>query len=268
MKTLEYLLQEFNFSESEAKVYIALLQNGSCSGYEISKYSGVSRSKIYNVLESLYQKSAISINRDGKGTLYCAESTENLAEYIRSKTNHDLAELIEQGDKLRTVTDDEHFWNIYSRRSAMIQTVKMIEKAEEELVIQVWKEELIPELEKAIIDAEERLGKVIVVLYDKDEIYDTKIKRFYKHGFEKDKIDEMGGRWLMAVVDSKQLIYSAFIDGNMVDAFYTHNRNMALFAREYGYHDAYTLRLIDKLHDQAIKEFGKDLEGVRDIFSL
>ena len=43
-------LKEFKFTESEAKVYISLLQNGPCTGYELSKVSGVARSKIYNIL--------------------------------------------------------------------------------------------------------------------------------------------------------------------------------------------------------------------------
>ena len=40
------LLRKFDFTESEAKAYITLIQNGSCTGYELSKLSGVPRSKI------------------------------------------------------------------------------------------------------------------------------------------------------------------------------------------------------------------------------
>ena len=39
-------LREFGFTESEAKVYVALLEGGAVSGYEASKLSGVARSKI------------------------------------------------------------------------------------------------------------------------------------------------------------------------------------------------------------------------------
>ena len=51
-------LREFGFTESEAKVYVALLEGGAVSGYEASKLSGVARSKIYTILEALIQRGA------------------------------------------------------------------------------------------------------------------------------------------------------------------------------------------------------------------
>ena len=47
------LLKNFQFTESEAKVYVTLTQYGPQTGYEVSKTSGVPRSKVYNILESL-----------------------------------------------------------------------------------------------------------------------------------------------------------------------------------------------------------------------
>ena len=47
------LLNKTGLTDGEAKVYLALLQNGGSSGYEASKQAGVPRSKIYNLLESL-----------------------------------------------------------------------------------------------------------------------------------------------------------------------------------------------------------------------
>lgn len=41
-----------------------------------------------------------------------------------------------------------------------------------------------------------------------------------------------------------------------------------LFAREYVYHGAYSLRLIGHLRENVMSEFGKSMEGVRSIFSL
>ena len=52
-------LREFGFTESEAKVYVALLEGGAVSGYEASKLSGVARSKIYTILEALIQRGAV-----------------------------------------------------------------------------------------------------------------------------------------------------------------------------------------------------------------
>jgi len=77
MKSIIYLLREFNFTESEAKVYVALLENGACTGYEVSKLSGVARSKIYNVLEALLQRGAITDSQGDKTILYRANPSNS-----------------------------------------------------------------------------------------------------------------------------------------------------------------------------------------------
>ena len=50
------LLKNLQLTESEAKVYVALSQYGPQTGYEVSKTSGVPRSKVYNILESFGKK--------------------------------------------------------------------------------------------------------------------------------------------------------------------------------------------------------------------
>ena len=77
-------LREFGFTESEAKVYVALLEGGAVSGYEASKLSGVARSKIYTILEALIQRGAVLSSSDGRATLYRAESPAHLAELLLS----------------------------------------------------------------------------------------------------------------------------------------------------------------------------------------
>ena len=46
-------LSEFGFTQNEAKAYLTLLQHHPATGYEVSQYSGVPRSAIYNILRKL-----------------------------------------------------------------------------------------------------------------------------------------------------------------------------------------------------------------------
>ena len=50
------LLSKIGLTDAESKVYLTLLQQGNLSGYETSKLAGISRSKVYNILENLTQK--------------------------------------------------------------------------------------------------------------------------------------------------------------------------------------------------------------------
>lgn len=66
------LLNKLGLTDSEAKVYLALLRNGSASGYEASKISAVPRSKIYNILESLTIKGYIIYAEEENNNRYAA----------------------------------------------------------------------------------------------------------------------------------------------------------------------------------------------------
>ena len=267
MKAIINLLQEFDFTESEAKVYLTFLENGASTGYEISKLSGVARSKIYNVLETLLQKGALICSQEEKSTLYRAVPIEQLTSAIRRQVEKNLNCLEQEGAKLEKTRSDDRIWYLYDWESAKSRCLQMIRDAREEVMIQIWTSELDEEFERSIRFKQESLGRFAVILYDETETYHTSIPRFYRHGFERDKLKEMGGRWLTVSVDGKEMIYITFTGAGMAQAICSKNPDIVLFAREYIYHDAYCLRLIDRLRDQAASEFGFDLEGVRDVFS-
>ncbi len=268
MQSIIYLLREFEFTESEAKAYVALLENGACTGYEVSKLSGVARSKIYNVLETLTQRGALVSCQEEKSTCYSAIPVEQLSSVIRRRINKNLAKLEQEGKKLSSPHSDERIWYLSNWESAKARCLQMIGGAKKEVLLQIWANELDEEFEACIREKETALDRVAMVFYDEAESYDTTIPKFYKHGFEQDKLKEMGGRWLTVTVDNEEMIYITFNDTEMVQAIYSKNADIVIFAREYVYHDAYCLRLIDHLREQAASEFGFNLEGVRDVFSF
>ena len=54
---VEYL-QHFGLGRQEAVVYQKLLIQGKCTGYEIAKETGISRSNVYSALAALVEKGA------------------------------------------------------------------------------------------------------------------------------------------------------------------------------------------------------------------
>ncbi|NYA65375.1 helix-turn-helix domain-containing protein, partial [Lactobacillus salivarius] len=56
MLDISTIMRKYGFNESEIKVYLTLINHEQMTGYEVSKLSGVARSKVYNVLENLIQK--------------------------------------------------------------------------------------------------------------------------------------------------------------------------------------------------------------------
>lgn len=78
-------LKELGFTEGEEKVYIALLKLGSSSSGPIAKESGVSRSKLYEILEKLARKGVVSHFKRNNISYFAAAHPKRILDYIDEK---------------------------------------------------------------------------------------------------------------------------------------------------------------------------------------
>lgn len=262
------ILKNFDLTESEAKAYITLVKNGPCSGYELSKLSGVARSKIYNILEALYNRGFVTSARDEKTLLYKAESVEQITRIIKNSTEDKLDLLNAQMKKFDVEMDNDQIWNLNNYEAVINKCLEIIERAEREVLIQIWGDDLTTRLEDAIIEKQKSLGRVLIILYDTSNLYDTKLKNYYKHGFERSKLEDTGSRWITLTIDSNEMLHAAIQNKQIAEGIYTKNSGMVFFAHEYIIHDAYSLRLINALGDRAKEVFGDNMEGIRDVFAI
>lgn len=72
-----HILQKLGFTPIEATIFITLCKNGSLTGYEVAKLSGISRSNVYAALYSLQEKGKCQVS-EGEPTKYIAISKEEL----------------------------------------------------------------------------------------------------------------------------------------------------------------------------------------------
>ncbi len=77
-------LMEFGLTRQEACIYIELVKNGSLTGYEVSKNTGISRSNTYMALAGLVDKGAAYIT-ESTATRYVAVDT---LEFCNNKIEH------------------------------------------------------------------------------------------------------------------------------------------------------------------------------------
>lgn len=260
-------LKEFKFTESEAKVYISLLQNGPCTGYELSKVSGVPRSKIYNILEALTSQGILENNTSNNGSLYQAIPPSHLATILEANFKKNLMKLEEEASRLTLREENQTIWHLEEWQSIFAKIKMKIAEAEKSLLIQIWIDELDDELIQLINEKQETLKNVTVVLYDAKKEYTKSLKHYYAHGFEQNKLDEIGHRWITIVSDQTEVLYCTVPFKGVTKAIHTENPILAFFASEYILHDAYCLRLIDQFPDQIKSRFGEDMQGLRDVFN-
>jgi sugar-specific transcriptional regulator TrmB len=83
---MEYkVLRDIGLTQSEIKVYLALLKLGSTTSGPLTDKSGVARSKIYEVLERLINKSLVSYIIKQKTKHYQAEDPAKIQEFLNKK---------------------------------------------------------------------------------------------------------------------------------------------------------------------------------------
>jgi sugar-specific transcriptional regulator TrmB len=263
------LFKIFGFTESDVKVYLALIRYGNCTGYEASKLSGVPRSKVYNVLKKLVLRGIMAITEDDEKTnRYRAESIDQVIALLKNTFDDDLDILGEEIRRMEKPRPDERTWRLQNYDSIRNKCVELIGQSVDELLIQIWIDDLDERLEQAILEKQAQIKRVLVVLYDSKRQYRTRLRNYYRHGFEKDKLADAGCRWLTIVSDKTEMIYSTIFSRDTAEAVFTRNHSMVFFANEYILHDAYCLRLIEKIGARVKDTFGEDMEGIRDVFSV
>lgn len=87
------MLQHFGLSAREANAYLASLELGPASIQSISKHSGMNRSTVHFLAESLKSKGLFSETNRGKKRLIFAVKPENFSKFVNKERRHiDLME--------------------------------------------------------------------------------------------------------------------------------------------------------------------------------
>jgi sugar-specific transcriptional regulator TrmB len=265
VETIINLLKKFDFTESEARVYIALLKNGPSTGYEVSKNSSISRSKVYNLLERLIEKGAIICTKNTKPVYYAALPAKELVKNLSSNINDILTDLEAQLSCYNNKITLDYVWYIRGYDNILNKYRNLLMQTQHELYLQIWKEDL-DQVYDDIKMLEKKNVKTLIILYSSEHNYDIDLKNYYKHGFEQEKIKDMGGRWITMVSDSKEVLFGYIQNTQNAEVVWTESLPLVTIAKEYVKHDAYCLRLIEALGDAAKRVFGDDLNKIRDVF--
>lgn len=80
METIIQIMKNMIFRDGDKSVYHTI-RKGNLTGYEVSKISGVPRSKVYNILEKLLKKNLIVVNKS-EPKLYHAISANEFLEKL------------------------------------------------------------------------------------------------------------------------------------------------------------------------------------------
>lgn len=151
------LLRGFGFTEYEVKAYLALLAKAPVTGYELSKQSGIPRSRVYDVLTRLEDKGAAMVT-DSDPAQYAPLPPEALIERIRGELQTSIGSLESLRASLESVTNTEggtRVWTLHGYKTMTSKARTMIRMALTEVLVVAAREE-IEALDPDLADAEAR----------------------------------------------------------------------------------------------------------------
>lgn len=259
------LLGKIGLTDAEAKVYMTLLQNGSLSGYETSKLSGIPRSKIYVLLETLKKKGFILYTEYENNNKYAAVSITEISERLKEETADILGQLDRRLGIYPQQTNLDYIWHIQNNRNVFAKCRDIIRKTKQELLMQVWEEDLRLLLSE-IQSAEEKKIKMGLVVFSDNKALDLPLKRYYRHGMVEEKKSEMGGRWITLVSDGREVVFGQILSDTVSEVIWTQSKPMISLAAECVRHDLYFYKSAGKFQELMQQEYGEDLERIRDVF--
>ncbi len=245
-------MQSLGFSQYEAKVYLALLQQPDVTGYELAKNSGVPASKIYAILNKLIAREVVQAI-DSEPKKYIPQPPDDILSRMRGDYLETIDLLSEKLDQLynHSDTSDDHIWNLTGRNSILRRILDFINEARDHLYLSVWDEE-VDEIASCLQKAHRRGVQISIVHFGQRLLG---IGNEFKHGREHQIRIQRGGRRIVLIVDDKKVILGHFSEDGSNTAAWTTNKGLVLLAKDYIIHDIYSILTVQKFGEDAMEIF-------------
>ncbi|MBT2700964.1 TrmB family transcriptional regulator [Bacillus sp. ISL-40] len=263
-ETIFETLKNLNFTEYEAKAYLTLLEESPLTGYAVAKNSGVPRSRIYEVLDSLAIRGDILVS-PGNTPQYTPVPAKELIKNRRRKAEENL-ELAEKSlaEFERSANDRENIWNITGRNEILDKVKACISSATKRILLEVWKEEF-EELDSELRQAAKRGVNVTIIAYG--EIV-SDFANVYLHYMGHEITEEYGGRWIVISGDDSEVVAGIVSLGEDSRAAWTMHVGLVMPITEVMIHDLYLMEIMEKHRELLEESFGKNLVNLRHKFSI
>jgi len=131
-------LRDLGFSQYEISCYLALLAHHPSNGSQLSKFSGISRSRVYDVLRKMVKKGLVLEISTGQ---YVPLPPDELIKKLRRDFESNLSTLKKQLIQVSQDITYEYIWTMKGYSEVIKKAVEMISSAKEELYIRLFPEE-------------------------------------------------------------------------------------------------------------------------------
>ena len=258
------ILKDVNFTEYEAKAYLALLEKSPLSGYAISLNSGVPRSKIYEVLGGLVDRGEVMISHENPA-LYTPLPPNELINLKKRKAESSFEVAEEALENYSYVSlNRENIWNITGYEAILNRTKEAIKEATGRILLEIWADDA-QELKEELQAAAKRGVEILIVSYG-DLVFD--FAQVHQHDASEEITNEYGGRWIVLSADDREVVAGILSLGKDSRAAWTMHPGLVMPITEVIIHDLYIYEMMKKHREILEASFGPNLIELRNRFKF
>ena len=128
-------LKNLGFSQYEITCYLSLVARHPCNGSQLSRLSGIARSRIYDVLRNMIRKGLVLEVDSGQ---YVPLPADELVKRLRGRFETDLKNFEKQIKAASQEASCEYIWTLQGYGAVIEKAREMIASARSELYIRLF----------------------------------------------------------------------------------------------------------------------------------
>lgn len=236
------MLQKFGFSQYESRIYEVLASSEEpMDATNIVKYSGVPKSKVYEVISRMIEKGMILDSVSENKKLYTGLPLPLAIEKLTTEFQENVNQLKNNSLKKKSYYD-EHVWSLKVDSSIRAQSKQLVQEGKKSIRISAWKDDLIEYL-PLLIDKEEHGVDVEVLVVGNLETNLSNIHTLIPAN-EHQTLEQ----FRLIIVDDREVIFAGMEDHSW-QALKTMSKPFIKIFTEFFYHDVALAKINEKHYD-------------------
>lgn len=255
-------MKALGLSEYEVKAYLCLLEQYPVNGYTLSKNSGIPRSRIYEVLDSLKNKQLVFEQIDGKNTLYLPLDPKLLISKFKKNFDNVLMNIDEYAKSVYSEENSDNKLIIIKDRNKIIDFLNLlISGAKKRILVSIWEEEI----NDIYNDLENAINRGVLV----KGIYfgrNNRFKELVTHRRIERYLSEKKERNMIVIIDGIHVVSGIISRGAESEVTWTKDTCIVDMSEDYIAHDLMINVYSSSLENDKRDKYESFLDNVRKEF--
>lgn len=233
MNNIINLMKNLGLTEYEVKAYLSLLENNPLNGYALSKQSGIPRSRIYEIIDSLKKKQIIFEHLKDSSASYSPLEPKLLINKLTDEFNETIKAVESYTYNLYNNEEINYDTKILKGRTEIIEIIKLlINESTKNISLSIWDEELIL-LKEHLNNAKERKVSLRGICFGKDNSYSELIN----HRRMERYIAEQKERYIIVIIDNKHVIFGIISRNQKAQVTWSNDPGIIEISEDFIAHD-------------------------------